>query len=100
MDMKHTPGPWRLVGDCIEAGGAHRLLPVAVLPRAKGHEAEDAANGALLAAAPELLAALREVLEIALQCIPAEKLIPQEREAFADAQELVDRLPQAAGGQP
>jgi hypothetical protein len=43
---------------------------------------------------------LREVLEIARQCIPAEKLIPQERQAFADAQDLVDRLPQAASGQP
>jgi hypothetical protein len=55
MEGKHTRGPWRLVGDRIEAGGTHRLLPVAVLPHAKGHEAEDAANGALLAAAPELL---------------------------------------------
>lgn len=55
MDTKHTRGPWRLVGDRIEASGTHRLLPVAVLSHAKGHEAEDAANGALLAAAPELL---------------------------------------------
>jgi hypothetical protein len=55
MDTKHTRGPWRLKGDRIEAGEKQRLLPVAMLCRAKGHEAEDTANGALLAAAPELL---------------------------------------------
>ena len=55
MDTKYTRGPWRLVGDRIEAGGTHRLPPVAALFHAKGHKDEDAANGALLAAAPELL---------------------------------------------
>lgn len=100
METMHTPGPWRLEGNRIEADDRHSVLPVATVYRSPGDEAEDAANGALLAAAPELLAALREVLEIALQCIPAEKLIPQERQAFADAQELVDRLPQAASGHP
>lgn len=99
MDSKHTPGPWRLDDNRIEAEDRYSILPVAMVYRSQGDEAEDEANGALLAAAPELLAALREVLEIARQCIPAEKLIPQERQAFADAQELVDRLPQAARGQ-
>lgn len=55
METKHTPGPWRLEGDRIEAAARHGLLPVATVCRAKGHEAEDAANAALLAAAPELL---------------------------------------------
>lgn len=100
METKHTRGPWRLEGERIEADEAHSLLPVATVYRAKGYEAEDAANGALLAAAPELLAALREVLEIARQFIEADRLLPQERQAFADAQELVDRLPQPDSGQP
>lgn len=44
MNTKHTRGQWRLVGDRIKAGGTHRLLPVAGLFHAKGHEAEDAAT--------------------------------------------------------
>lgn len=94
MEARHTPGPWRLEGNRIEAEDRCSVLPVATVYRSPGDEDEDAANGALLAAAPEMLASLREVLEIARQCIPAEKLIPQERLAFAEAQELTDRLPQ------
>jgi hypothetical protein len=59
MGTKHTPGPWRLEGDRIEADGKHNLPPVATVYRAKGHEAEDAANAALLATAPELLGELK-----------------------------------------
>lgn len=94
METKHTPGPWRLEGNRIEAEDRRSVLPVATVYRSPGDEDEDAANGALLAAAPELLAALREVLEIARQFIEADRLLSQEREAFADAQELADRLPQ------
>lgn len=66
MDAKHTPGPWRLEGDRIEADDAHSLLPVATVYRAKGYEAEDAANAVLLAAAPELLHEL-ERAELVIQ---------------------------------
>jgi hypothetical protein len=71
MDTKHTRGPWRLVGDRIEARGTRRLLPVAMLYRAKGHEAEDAANGALLTAAPEMLDELRRAELIILTMLNA-----------------------------
>lgn len=95
MDAKHTPGPWHLEGDRIEADHRHSLLPVATVYRSPGDEAEDAANAALLAAAPELLASLREVLEIARGFIEGDRLLRQEREAFADAQDLVERLASA-----
>jgi hypothetical protein len=52
---RHTRGPWRLEGDRIEAEDRLGPLLVAHVRRAKGHEAEGDANGALLAAAPELL---------------------------------------------
>lgn len=68
---KHTRGPWRLKGDRIEAGWAHRLLPVATLYRIQRHEAEDAANGALLAAAPELLDELQRAEMIILAMLNA-----------------------------
>jgi hypothetical protein len=55
MEAKHTRGPWHLEGNRIEADEAHSLLPVATVYRVKGYEAEDDANAALLAAAPELL---------------------------------------------
>lgn len=66
MDAKHTPGPWHLEGDRIEADARYSLLPVATVYRAKGYEAEDAANGALLAAAPELLDELQRA-ELVIQ---------------------------------
>ena len=60
MEMKHTPGPWRsdLVtcasGRSIRtiAAPSHRICDVRV------YDARDAANVRLMAAAPELLAAL------------------------------------------
>ena len=56
---QHTPGPWKVVPyekdsawECIEARGAH-LACVS--------KAENPANARLIAAAPELLAALEQM---------------------------------------
>jgi hypothetical protein len=59
---RHTRGPWRLEDDRILANERLGPLLVATVRRAKGYEAEGNANGALLAAAPELLEELLEEL--------------------------------------
>jgi len=70
MSAKHTPGPWTLAAwpherECMGAElgaravvGADRISPAVVW----GGIAESAANARLIAAAPELLDALRDAL--------------------------------------
>ena len=67
---KHTPGPWTIEDDSIEASGA----PICVLYDASDFpcwdgpagqlEAECEANARLIAAAPELLAACELAAEV------------------------------------
>ena len=74
--MKHTRGPWRLEGDRIEADDGQGPVLVATVRRTQGHDAEVAANGALLAAAPELLDELLRadvVIQIMLWLMTAEQ---------------------------
>ena len=56
--MGHTPGPWFVNEDCVEGPGPEgaRDVTVAVV---YGDNADRAANARLIAAAPELLAALK-----------------------------------------
>jgi hypothetical protein len=73
--MGHTKGPWHVNGDCIEADGPEgpRDLTVAmVVP----FREERQANAALMASAPELLAALRiadEALDYAQAQVDSER---------------------------
>jgi hypothetical protein len=62
MNTKHTPGPWkvghlglRVVGD-VRHGGMHGALQSTVA------ECEREADARLIAAAPELLAALQRIV--------------------------------------
>lgn len=60
---KHTPGPWKL--DCygqVTLENGHTLL-VSGIASPMVPTAESIANARLIAAAPELLAALREIME-------------------------------------
>lgn len=61
--MTHTPGPWFVNGDCVEADGPEgpRDVTVAVV-HGHPHNTVRAANARLIAAAPELLAALKELV--------------------------------------
>lgn len=85
-DIKHTPGPWH-----IASGGAviGRECAVAVVNTytalQKLTDAEREANACLIAAAPELLAALEWIIEAAddsdnmkatdlVECIPWESI--------------------------
>jgi hypothetical protein len=66
-DQKHTPGPWDVndeLGSEIWVTGPDRTAPVIcdIVPRDPDeYLAEDEANAALIAAAPELLAVARMV---------------------------------------
>ena len=64
-DMKHTPGPWTLFNDgkCVAgpestAGAGHGVAMCSM--RARSDE-EARANARLIAAAPDLLAALKQI---------------------------------------
>ena len=53
MNTQHTQGPWRTEGACIHAGNGHRIA-----------EVKRAHDMSLIAAAPELLAALRQIVSL------------------------------------
>jgi hypothetical protein len=85
--MSHTPGPWEFVGNgCIrspfEIGNPERAgVEIAtVAPWQPEHEA----NARLIAAAPDLLLALKEIVAFntPLPC----GLLPQARKAIAKAE--------------
>ena len=62
METKHTPGPWRQEGTSIVTDE----VCIAVIEEDGGYEAppeQRRANTLLLVAAPELLEALKEMLE-------------------------------------
>jgi hypothetical protein len=59
----HTPGPWFVSGWAILEEGSRTVI-CEVLPwDASGSRAEDLANCNLIAAAPDMIAALKVVLE-------------------------------------
>lgn len=61
--MAHTPGPWYANDECIESAGPEgpRDVTLAVVT----HSADAHADARLIAAAPALLAALREIISCA-----------------------------------
>ena len=68
--MGHTPGPWSFDGDYVESLALLKPLSVATLADC-GHSTEG--NGILIAAAPELLAALKRLLPLWEESIGWEK---------------------------
>ncbi len=64
--MAYTPGPWFVFGNGHCVGGPHHgneTAGVAMCAMRLRDEEENAANARLIAAAPDLLAALRAVLD-------------------------------------
>lgn len=59
MTLKHTPGPWATNTNGLITAGPRRLHIAQTAVTGMGHAAE--ANAFLLAAAPELLAALEQI---------------------------------------
>ena len=72
MSSKHTPGPWRWLGGAVgvawegQGGEAHQLIPVAMLanPSDGMEPLEWHANAMLIAAAPDLLQAAKDLKEV------------------------------------
>ena len=62
MNTEYTPGPWitEHVGDCVEVVNEETLFTIARCGIKNGARSE--ANARLIAAAPELLEALEDVL--------------------------------------
>ena len=68
MNAKHTPGPWRSLNFGTEVRTEDMRTAVASLGMGYDHEDGDGrrtANARLIAAAPDLLAALRALVEVA-----------------------------------
>ena len=73
-NTKHTPGPWEVDGFSVMAGVGAEYGDLAYATAGDGHadpdchlnrpDAERLANATLIAAAPDLLAALEEIAEI------------------------------------
>lgn len=63
----HTPGPWKYIGDAEIAGPDGRMVAYAAVCRMTDEDLRNrgpaSANARLIAAAPELLAALQETRE-------------------------------------
>ena len=67
MTTKHTPGPWIITGSMISSDDD---TTVCLLTSYRNMTPKQAANAALIAAAPDLLAALTEAVKHA-QPLPA-----------------------------
>ena len=79
---KHTPGPWRIAKGKLLSGNLH-LAYIDEAP-GLGHAAE--ANATLLAAAPELLAALKRLMAEVVWSVPHEDTLDQARKAITKAE--------------
>jgi hypothetical protein len=90
---KYTPGPWHLQG--IDGQGAHYIhasngaeyTPVAVCPVGLLDSGEQMANSRLIAAAPELLAALERVM--ACPAMNEKMASPETLKAYDDARDAI-----------
>ena len=60
MSAKHTPGPWRELHTCIDDSRGYQICHIDLHGKS---EAERDANRRLIAAAPELLDALKDMLD-------------------------------------
>jgi len=88
MNTKHTPGPWSVHGSYIGAGNKRSMKVVATVANMPSDEMspdEVAANAALVAAAPDLLAALVDAADALLIHCPDAWALLQARAAIAQA---------------
>ena len=88
MSAQHTPGPWRNAGRSMEGGlgssrVAARTLIAHVYAEAFGDEAQERANADLIAAAPELLAALKDCLKFLEHDVRSSYSEPEKTKARA-----------------
>ncbi len=79
MSTSHTPGPWAVIPTLTGALSINAApkVPVATVGGAGWHLGEDVAkaNAALIAAAPELLAALQAMVRMAKSKAPPSEIV-------------------------
>lgn len=81
MTTQHTPGPWTLNGSDIEGDG----MTVVTITDYRTLTPRQTANAHLIAAAPEMLAALRRCVEALEARMPNATVLPDARSAIARA---------------
>lgn len=96
MSAKHTPGPWKNHGRIAQPGLPHsavaaKTLLARVYSEAFGDSEQETANANLIAAAPELLESLEQMLRLATR-----NDIP-ESEQLEIAGRAIDVLQKARG---
>ncbi len=92
MTTQHTPGPWWAEGATVKAWSHGKSFKIT---RADGlrHTPEGNANNArLIAAAPDLLAELIEVVRWYEACLGEDPSFPQEAEVFKRAREAIAKV--------
>jgi hypothetical protein len=72
----HSPGPWRWTGGALRAPDSSPVLDIN-LPAEAAHFVVRDADARLIAAAPELLAALRERVDACTDCVSVELRCPE-----------------------
>jgi hypothetical protein len=82
-DAKHTPGPWSYgyygcSGYCVNGGGQH--IATSILYKRDGGEA----NARLIAAAPEMLAALQALLDFHTRPAGFDTAVLMDNEQFGE----------------
>ena len=85
MSAKHTPGPWRAENSCVICPDDSIVACCVRGSVDRKNQAEDWATARLIAAAPELLAALKYMLEVC----PA--INNQGEEAHCKARSAIDK---------
>lgn len=88
MSARHTPGPWRVgdAGSTVFGAPGSRPLMVASITHRIVPDATQRANARLIAAAPEMLDALRLVLRQGEAIHPDMSTLSYVREAIAKAE--------------
>lgn len=89
---KHTPGPWYVSDTLAIWGKTARLIASCADGRLADPSPESRANATLIAAAPDLLASLQEVLDHTPE--------PHAGDARAILQRARAAIAKATGGQP
>lgn len=100
-ESKHTPGPWRngsvhIVADVESIGKKTEVIVCHVWNR--GSDAQTAANARLIAAAPELLAALQAILHPDNESIVY--FVPSDSWAMKLRDDALAAVAKATGGAP
>ena len=96
----HTPGPWEVAGHSNyirSRSGGFAVAHAEELPGREWYEGELNANAHLIAAAPELLAALRAARDL-LASLPPDLLELETMAAIETAHEIGAAIDKAEGG--